>query len=52
MTGAVSSKKVTEESEGALNAVGNRVKRVKLQARLTERPIGRSDTKVGLSDPV
>ena len=30
LTGAVSSKKVTEEFEGALNAVGNRVQRVKL----------------------
>ena len=52
LTGAVSSQSVTEEHEGALIMVGNHEVSVKAQARLTERPTGRSGTKVGLSDPV
>ena len=50
-TGAVSSQRVTEEREGGLSTVGNRVSSVKAQARLTVRPTSRADTKVGLSDP-
>ena len=52
LTGAVSSKKVTEESKGILNTVGNRMKSVKVQGCLTARPISRADAKAGLSDPV
>ena len=52
MTGAVSSQKVTEERNGALSAVGNRVWRVKAQGRLTARRTGRAGVKAGLSDPV
>ncbi len=52
LTGAVSSKKVTEEHKGTLSAVGNRIKSVKVQGCLTARHIGRAGTKVGLSDPV
>ena len=52
LTGAVSSKKVTEECKGALSLVGNQAKSVKVEVRLTARLISRADTKVGLSDPV
>ena len=52
LTGAVSSKKVTEECKGTLNAVGNRMQSVKVQGCLTARHIGRAGTKEGLSDPV
>ena len=52
LTGAVSSKRVTEEYKGALSLVGNQAKSVKVEVRLTARPISRADTKVGLSDPV
>ena len=51
LTGAVSSQKVTEESKGALSPVGNRAMSVKVEGRLTARPMGRAGTKVGLSDP-
>ena len=51
MAGAVSSKKVTEEPKGALSAVGNRASSVKVEVRLTVRPMGRTDAKAGLSDP-
>ena len=51
LAGAVSSQKVTEESKGTLNAVGNRVQSVKVQGCLTARPIGRAGAKAGLSDP-
>ncbi len=50
-TGAVSSKRVTEESKACLIVVGNHEKSVKVQGRLTARPTSRADTKVGLSDP-
>ena len=50
-TGAVSSQRVTEEREGWLSAVGNRVSSVWAQASLTVRPTSRADTKVGPSDP-
>ena len=52
LTGAVSSKRVTEESKGILSAVGNRALSVRVEVCLTARHIGRADTKVGLSDPV
>jgi hypothetical protein len=52
LTGAVSSKRVTEEREGTLSAVGNRASRAKAQGCLTARQTRRAGTKVGLSDPV
>ncbi len=52
LTGAVSSKRVTEEYEGALGVVGNHAKSIKAKARLTARQTSRAGTKVGLSDPV
>ena len=51
LTGAVSSKKVTEESKGTLSLVGNQASSVKVEGCLTARLISRADTKVGLSDP-
>ena len=51
MTGAVSSKKVTEEPNGFLSAVGNRTWSVKAQGSLTARLISRAGVKAGLSDP-
>ena len=50
-TGAVSSKRVTEESKACLIVVGNHEKSVKVQGRLTARPTSRAGTKVGFSDP-
>jgi hypothetical protein len=52
LTGTVSSKKVTEEHKGTLNAVGNRMQSAKVQGCLTARHIGRAGAKAGLSDPV
>ena len=52
LTGAVSSKRVTEEYKGWLSTVGNRTWSARAQASLTARQIGRAETKVGLSDPV
>ena len=52
LTGAVSSKRVTEEHEGALSTVGHRTVSVKAQARLTARQTSRAGAKAGLSDPV
>ena len=52
LTGAVSSERVTEEREGTLSAVGNRVMRAKAKVCLTARQTSRAGTKVGLSDPV
>ena len=51
LTGAVSSKKVTEEPNGTLSLVGNQASSVKVEGCLTVRLISRTDTKVGLSDP-
>ena len=51
MTGAVSSQSVTEEFEGALNTVGNRVQSVRVKVRFTVRPTGRAVAKAGPSDP-
>ena len=52
LTGAVSSKRVTEESKGTLSLVGNQASSAKVEGCLTARLISRADTKVGLSDPV
>jgi len=52
LTGAVSSKRVTEECEGTLSTVGNRALSAKAKGCLTVRQTSRADTKVGLSDPV
>ena len=52
LTGAVSSQSVTEEFKGTLSLVGNQASSAKVKGCLTARPIGRADTKVGLSDPV
>ena len=52
LTGAVSSKRVTEEYEGALSAVGHRAMSIMVEVRLTARPISRAGGKPGLSDPV
>ena len=52
LTGAVSSKRVTEEFKGTLSLVGNQASSVKVEGCLTARPMSRADTKVGLSDPV
>ena len=51
LTGAVSSKTVTEESKGTLSLVGNQASSAKVEGCLTARLISRADTKVGLSDP-
>ena len=51
LTGAVSSKKVTEEPNGTLSLVGNQASSVKVEECLTARRICRAETKVGLSDP-
>ena len=52
LAGAVSSKRVTEESKGILSMVGNHAKSVKVKGYLTARLIGRAGVKAGLSDPV
>ena len=51
LTGAVASKRVTEESKGSLRMVGNHSQSAKAEGGLTARPTGRAGTKVGLSDP-
>ena len=52
LTGAVTSKRVTEVPKGSLSAVGNRAKSVKAEGSLTARHTGRAGQKCGLSDPV
>ena len=52
LTGAVSSKNVTEESKGTLSLVGNQASSAKVEGCLTARRTCRAGTKVGLSDPV
>ena len=52
LTGAVTSKRVTEVFKGSLRLDGNQPKSVKAEGSLTARPTGRAGTKVGLSDPV
>ena len=51
LTGAVSSKRVTEEPKGTLSLVGNQASSAKVKGCLTARLISRAGTKVGLSDP-
>ena len=51
LTGAVSSKRVTEEPNGTLSLVGNQASSVKVEECLTARPISRAGAKAGLSDP-
>ena len=51
LTGAVSSKRVTEEFKGTLSPVGNRASSVKVEGCLTASPISRAGAKAGLSDP-
>ena len=51
LTGAVSSKRVTEESKGTLSLVGNQASSAMVEGCLTVRLIGRTGTKVGHSDP-
>ncbi len=52
LTGAVSSKRVTEEFKGTLSLVGSQAPSTLVEGCLTARPMGRADTKVGQSDPV
>ncbi len=52
LTGAVSSKRVTEDFKGTLSLVGNQALSALVEGCLTARPMGRADTKVGQSDPV
>ena len=52
LTGAVSSKRVTEECKGTLSLVGNQASSARVEGCLTARLISRADTKVGPSDPV
>ena len=52
LTGAVSSKKVTEECKGTLSLVGNQASSVKVEGCLTVRLMSRAGRKLGLSDPV
>ena len=51
LTGAVSSKKVTEERKGRLSTDGNRAKSARAQAGFTASSTERAVTKVGPSDP-
>jgi Family of unknown function (DUF6467) len=51
LTGAVSSKKVTEECKGRLSADGNRVSSARIYAGFTARPTGQAVSKEGSSDP-
>jgi hypothetical protein len=52
LTGAVSSKKVTEECKGTLSLVGNQASSARVEGCLTVRLISRTDAKAGPSDPV
>ena len=51
LTGAVSSQRVTEESQGTLSLVGNQAKSAKVEGCLTARQMCRAGAKAGLSDP-
>ena len=51
-TGAVSSQRVTEDCEGSLKPVGNRLSRIWLKASFTVRPTSQAVAKAGPSDPV
>ena len=52
LTGAVSSKRVTEECKGRLRPVGNRSASVKVKVCSTASATARAELKGGLSDPV
>ena len=52
LTGAVSSKRVTEEREGTLGMFGNHAMSARVKGCLTVRLTSRAGTKVGSSDPV
>ena len=52
LTGVVASKRVTEASQGALKAIGNRLPSAMAEGRLTARPTSRAGAKAGHSDPV
>ena len=52
LTGAVSSKRVTEEYKGTLSLVGNQALSARVEGCLTARLISRADAKAGPSDPV
>ena len=52
LTGAVSSKKVSEDFKGTLSTLGNRALSAMAQGCLTARQTSRAATKVGHSDPV
>ncbi len=51
LTGAVSSQSVTEERNGRLSTVGNRVSSVRAQASFTARHTRQAVSKEGSSDP-
>jgi hypothetical protein len=51
LTGAVSSKKVTEERNGPFSAVGNRVSSVRAQTGFTASHARQAVSKEGSSDP-
>ena len=51
LTGAVSSKKVTEEFKGTLSLVGNQASSILVEGCLTARLISRAGSKDGQSDP-
>ena len=52
LTGAVSSKRVTEECKGRLSPVGNRTASALVEACSTASPTGQAEVKAGQSDPV
>ena len=52
LTGAVSSKNVTEECKGTLSLVGNQASSARVEVCFTARPISRAVAKAGPSDPV
>ena len=52
LTGAVASQRVTEARNGYLSLDRNQASSARAEGSLTERPTGRTDTKVGSSDPV
>ena len=52
LTGAVSSQSVTEEFEGYLGTVGNRIDSAMAEGSLTARLTSRAGAKAGHSDPV
>ena len=52
LTGAVSSQRVTEELEGSLDTVGNRIDSAMAKESLTARQTSRAGAKAGHSDPV